>query len=177
MSADPTRLRLQFPVLSILSIALVAAIALPTKSPIPWIVYNASGSAPIGWYRIEHRPPSRGDIVVIRPSETLRSLLAAHAFLPPGIPLLKRVAGIARDRVCRSAGVVFVDGEPIAEALEQDQNGRPLPVWEGCFTLFEGQFFVVQLHPFSFDSRYFGPVSECQIIGVAHQIWASNADE
>jgi conjugative transfer signal peptidase TraF len=177
MSPDPTRLRLQLLVLSILSIALVAVIVLPTKSPIPWIVYNGSGSAPIGWYRIEYRPPSRGDVVVIRPSETLQSLLATHAFLPPGIPLLKRVAAIRGDRICRSGGVVFVNGEAVAVALERDQNGRALPVWEGCFTLFEGQFFVVQLHPYSFDSRYFGPVSECQIIGVAHQIWTWNPDD
>jgi conjugative transfer signal peptidase TraF len=176
MSADPARLRLQFLVLSILSIALVAVIVLPTKSPFPRIVYNASGSTPIGWYRIEYRSPSRGDVVIIRPSETLQLLLSTHAFLPPGIPLLKRVSGIGGDRICRSAGVVFVNGEPIAEALERDQNGRSLPVWEGCFTLFEGQFFVVQPYPYSFDSRYFGPVSECQVIGVAHPIWTWNPD-
>jgi conjugative transfer signal peptidase TraF len=173
MSVDLARHHRPFAVLACLLIVVTASL-MTTKSPIPLIVYNASGSAPIGWYRIEYRAPSRGDVVVIRPSGTLQPLLATHAFLPPGIPLLKRVAGVGGDRVCRSAGVVFVNAEPIAEALERDQNGNPLPVWEGCFTLFEGQFFVVQPHPFSFDSRYFGPVSECQIIGVAHPIWTSN---
>jgi type IV secretory pathway protease TraF len=36
---------------------------------------------------------------------------------------------------------------------------------------------VVQSHPYSFDSRYFGPVSECQIIGVAYPIWTWNRPE
>jgi len=174
MNADPARLRQELVIFAILSIALVAGIALPTKSHVPLIVYNASGSAPIGWYRIEDRPPSRGDVVLIRPSETLQSLLVKHSVLPRGIPLLKRAVAIAGDRVCRSAGGVFVNGEAVAEALERDQDGGSLPVWEGCFALFEGQFFVVQPHPFSFDSRYFGPVSECQIIGVAHAIWTWN---
>jgi conjugative transfer signal peptidase TraF len=175
MSADPAGYPRPLVVLASLLIVVTASL-MSTKSPVPLIVYNGSGSAPIGWYRIEYRAPSRGDVVLIRPSETLQTLLAIHAFLPPGIPLLKRVAGIGGDRVCSSTRVVFINGEPIVEALERDQNGRPLPVWEGCFTLFEGQFFLVQPHPFSFDSRYFGPVSECQIIGVAHPIWTSNPD-
>jgi conjugative transfer signal peptidase TraF len=177
MNVDPTRLRQQLLFLAIVSISLVAAIALPSKSRTPLVVYNASGSAPIGWYRIEYRPPSRRDAVVIRASGTLQSSLATHAVLPPGVLLLKRVVAIAGDRVCRSAGVVYVNGEAVAEALERDQTDRPLPVWEGCLTLFEGQFFVVQPYPYSFDSRSFGPVSDCQIVGVAHPIWTWNPDD
>jgi conjugative transfer signal peptidase TraF len=176
MSADPVRIRQELLIFAILSIALLGDIALPTRSHVPLIVYNASGSAPIGWYRIENRPPSRGDTVLIQPSNTLQLLFANHAVLPPGVPLLKRVIALGGDRVCRTGRVVLVDGEAIAEALDRDQNGRPLPVWEGCFTLFDGQFFVVQPHSYSLDSRYFGPVSECQIIGVAHAILTWNPD-
>ena len=53
------------------------------------------------------------------------------------------------------------------EALEHDNLGRPMPVWQGCRTLGEGEYFLLQPHPYSIDSRYFGPVFECQIIGVA----------
>jgi conjugative transfer signal peptidase TraF len=164
--------------LATLLITVLAAILLaPAQSRLPWIVYNASGSAPFGFYRVGNRVPKRGDIVAIRASKTLEHLLVTHTVLPPGIPLLKRVTALGGDRICRSAGVVFVNGEAVAEALERDRDGHPMPIWEGCFTLFDGQFFVVQPHPFSFDSRYFGPVSECQIIGIARPIWTWNADE
>jgi conjugative transfer signal peptidase TraF len=177
MTLSLLRLRQHVAMLAILLITVLAAIILPARSRFPWIIYNASGSAPLGFYRVDHRLPARGDTVAIRPSKTLESLLVTHAVLPPGMPLLKRVAAIGGDRICRSAGVVFVNGEAVAEALERDRDGHPMPIWEGCFTLFEGQFFVVQLHPYSFDSRYFGPVSECQIIGIARPIWTWNADE
>jgi conjugative transfer signal peptidase TraF len=173
---DSARFRLVL-VLAILSIALVAATALPTKTRIPRIIYNASGSAPVGFYRGENRMPLRGDTAVIQPSKTLESLLVSQAFLPPGIPLLKRVAAVAGDRVCRSGGVVFVNGVAVAEALERARNGRPLPIWEGCLTLSEGQFFLIQPHYYSLDSRYFGPVNACQIIGVAHVIWTWTRDQ
>jgi conjugative transfer signal peptidase TraF len=173
MSLDPARRHGQLAVLTILSIVVTASL-MSINSPLPRLIYNASQSAPIGWYRVEFRIPSRGDFVVIRPSQTLQSLLVAHAVLPPGIPLLKRVVAVAGDRICRFGTVVFVNGEAVAEALERDQKGHLLPVWEGCFTLFAGQFFVVQSHPFSFDSRYFGQVSKCRIVGIAHPIWTRN---
>ena len=32
----------------------------------------------------------------------------------------------------------------IVEALDRGSDGLPLPFWEGCVRLFEGQFFVIQ---------------------------------
>jgi type IV secretory pathway protease TraF len=49
---------------------------------------------------------------------------------------------VGSDEICRSDGVV--NGKVVAEALDHDPDGLPLPVWEGCLTLFERQFFVVQ---------------------------------
>ena len=113
----------------------------------------------------------------MRSSHTLETLLVTRGILPPGILLLKRVAAIGGDQVCRSRGVVFINGEPVAEALERDREGRPLPFWEGCFTLFEGQIFLIQPPPLSFDSRYFGPVNECDVVGVAQPLWTWNPAE
>ena len=93
------------------------------------------------------------------------------------MPLLKRVIGLGGDHICRSEGVIFVNGKALAETLDWDAEGRPLPAWNGCFTLFPGQFLLLQPHPYSFDSRYFGPVSECQIIGAAHPLWTWSPSE
>jgi type IV secretory pathway protease TraF len=69
-------------VLAIVSIALVATVAVPTNGGLPWLIYNASGSAQLGFYGVENRTPSRRDMVVVRPSATLRKLLANHSVLP-----------------------------------------------------------------------------------------------
>lgn len=142
-----------------------------------WLIYNASGSAPIGFYRIDYRSPKRGETVAVRPSATLQKLLSTYGLLPVGVPLLKQVAAISGDRVCRSDGVVFLNGKAVAEAFDHDDAGRSLPAWSGCVSLFTGQFFLLQPHPYSFDSRYFGPVSEAQIIGVASPLWTWNPSE
>jgi conjugative transfer signal peptidase TraF len=176
MCADLLRRCDRILVVAILLMA-AAAVVMPIREHRPWLLYNASGSAPIGFYRIDYRSPERGETAVIRPSATLEKLLSTHGLLPPGVPLLKRVIALGGDRVCRSEGVVFINGKAIAEALDRDAEDRPLPAWNGCFTLFAGQFFLLQPHPYSFDSRYFGPVSECQIIGVAHPLWTWNPSE
>ena len=126
---------------------------------------------------MENRGPERGETVVVRPSPTIENLLSTHRLLPPGVPLLKRVIALGGDRICRSEGVIFVNGETLAETLDRDAEGRLLPEWNQFFTLFPGQFFLLQPHPYSFDSRYFGPVSECQIIGVTHPLWTWNPSE
>ena len=176
MYADPIRPRTRILVVAILFLA-AAAIAIPISARHPRLLYNASGSASIGFYRIEDRSPQRGETAVVRPSPTIEYLISTHRLLPPGVPLLKRVVARGGDRICRTEGVVFVNGKALAETLDRDAEGRLLPEWNECFTLFPGQFFLLQPHPYSFDSRYFGPVSECEIIGVAHPLWTWNPSE
>ena len=176
MGADPTGRGTGICVVATLVLAL-AAVILSSRNGRPYLIYNGSGSAPIGFYRIEYRSPERGETVAIRPSATLANLVSAYGLLPAGVPLLKQVAAVGGDQVCRSGGVVFLNGKAVTEALDHDAAGRPLPAWEGCFTLFAGQFFLLQHHPYSFDSRYFGPVSEAPIIGVARPLWTWNPAE
>ena len=117
-----------------------AAVAIPMRELHPLLLYNASGSAPIGFYRIEHRTPEREETAVVLPSATLENLLSSHRLLSPGVPLLKRVIGLGGDRICRSEGVISVNGKSTAETLDRDPEGRSLPTWNGCLTLFAGQF-------------------------------------
>lgn len=145
--------------------------------PEPLVIYNASGSAPLGFYRIEQRLPKRGEMAAIRPSQALATLLQVHDVLPPGVSLLKRIAGVAGDEVCRSdqpSGAVSINGEVVAETFEADWQDRPLPRWSGCLRLREGEYFLLTSHPRSFDSRYFGAVFRCDVVGVAKAIWTWN---
>lgn len=72
--------------------------------------------------------------------------------------------------------MISINGANVEEALERDNLGRPMPVWQGCRTLGEREFFLLQPHPYSIDSRYFGPAFECQILGVATPLWTWNPD-
>ncbi len=140
----------------------------------PLIVFNASGSAPRGFYRVESRLPSRGEIAVVQPPPLIELMIVNRGFLPAGVPLLKQVAAAGGDEICRSeqpVGVVSVNGKVVAETFQTDRSGRALPAWQGCMRLIDGEYFLLQPHPLSFDSRYFGPVLRCDIVGVAHPLW------
>ncbi len=177
MLIDRTKQR-QLAVLSAMSAGIIAALVSFAPQE-PLLIYNASGSAPLGFYYIEPRPPARGDLAVFRPPPTIEVLILVHDVLPTPVPLLKQVVASAGDEVCRAKkliGTISINGKVVAEVLETDRAGRPLPSWEGCLRLVEGEYFLMQPHPHSFDSRYFGPVLRCDILGVAHPLWTWNPD-
>ena len=69
------------------------------------------------------------DRVAIEPPAAIQRLLAERGYLPAGVPLLKRVAAVPGQRVCRTGLAITVDGVPMGDALDRDRRGRPLPVW------------------------------------------------
>jgi conjugative transfer signal peptidase TraF len=171
-------LRARIAVLGVISAANIAMlVCLGVHAPL--IVYNASGSAPLGFYYAENRLPNRGEVAVVKPPPMLEALMTARGILPAKVPLVKQVTAVGGDVVCRSregAGTLAVNGRVVAEVLDHDREGRPLPSWDGCIRLINGEFFLLQPHPHSFDSRYFGPVSRCDILGVARPVWTWNPD-
>jgi type IV secretory pathway protease TraF len=166
----------QLAVLSAMSVSTIAALV-SFASQEPVVIYNASGSAPLGFYYVEPRAPARGELAVYRPPPAIELLLFAHEILPAPVPLLKQIVASAGDEICRATapiGTISINGKVTAEVQEKDRAGRPLPAWEGCFRLVDGDSFLMQPHPLSFDSRYFGPVLRCDIIGVARSLWTWN---
>ncbi|MCE2578350.1 S26 family signal peptidase [Komagataeibacter oboediens] len=137
--------------------------------PTPRWVWNETASVPVGLYRIQHTVPVRvGDIVAIRLPEREATLLATRGYLPFGVPLLKPVAALAGQNVCRNGAHVTVDGKAVGDAKPVDHRGRKLPVWQGCQHLGPGQIFVMNAAvPTSLDGRYFGILSMDTVIGRA----------
>ncbi len=139
----------------------------------PALVWNASASVPVGLYRVQ--PIAQmvlTDIVVVRPPEELARFLASNGYLPRGVPLLKRIAALSGQRVCRTGLEITVDDVPFGEALEHDRRGRPLPVWQGCQVLEPDQVFLLNPdRPDSLDGRYFGPLPLATIVGRARPLW------
>ncbi len=149
----------------VLALGLASVVSLPKK-----MIYNASASAPIGLYWLDNWPVERGDYVLVVVPERVRYLVEERGYLPPDVPLLKRVVGLNGDRICRRGDDIFVNDESVAVAQTVDALGRPMPDWHGCHIVTERSVFLLQDHPQSFDGRYFGPVDRRLIIGRATRL-------
>jgi conjugative transfer signal peptidase TraF len=159
--------------LSLLAIAGFASLAWASfVRSMPRVIYNASDSVPVGWYRIE---PARvlhvGDIVLVRLPAGPAALAARRRYLPSDVPLLKRLAARTPQKVCIHDGIVRIDGVPIATTLPVDGVGRRLVAWRSCRRLQHGELFLLSTdNPASFDSRYFGPVPVSAVVGQARPL-------
>jgi len=141
----------------------------------PLLVWNATASAPIGFYRVwsmGSRPLRIGELVLIRPDAESARFYAERGYLPFGVPLLKRVVAVAGQGVCERDGVLSIDSQHVANALPTDGRGRPLVAWSGCRRLCDGELFVLMATvPGSLDGRYFGPTPIRSVIGRATPLW------
>lgn len=155
-------------VLLAMALALLSIMAAQSEHPKRWI-YNASPSMPLGWYRLGSASQiSIGDIVLIPLPAPYLSLAAQRHYLPAGVPLLKPVAALAPQWVCRVNNRLLIDGQDVTRLQEKDTAGRALEGWRGCRQLREGEMFVISnQRSDSFDSRYFGPLRVRNILGKA----------
>jgi len=152
----------------------VAAVTLPAAPDTPALVFwNASPSVPIGLYAAH--PIDRlalGDVVVVRPAGAVAAFIVARGYVGAGVPLLKHIAALPGQRICRDGLVIRIDGAPVAEARERDTLGRRLPVWQGCRTVGDGDVFLGTARAGdSLDGRYFGAVPASWIVGRAIPLW------
>ncbi|RKQ89604.1 S26 family signal peptidase [Maricaulis maris] len=135
----------------------------------PKLIWNASASAPIGLYVIASNDDlSVGDLVVVDAPKSLAIYLDERGYLPEGVPLLKHIAALPGQRVCRDGAAVSVDDISVAQAQPSDRFGRDLPVWQGCHIVAETELFLLNpRHPDSLDGRYFGALPADAVIGRA----------
>ncbi|MGX9181902.1 S26 family signal peptidase [Mesorhizobium sp. BHbdii] len=139
-----------------------AALAKPT----PWLVWNASASAPVGLYWVGSAAPARDDLVLVRPPDYVAHLAAERGYLPRNVALVKRLAALPSEHVCAFKDAIIIGGDIVARRLKIDAKGRPLPWWNGCRALAGDEVFLLGSDNVgSFDSRYFGPVPAANIIG------------
>ncbi|WP_234730003.1 S26 family signal peptidase [Acidocella facilis] len=139
----------------------------------PVLVWNASASVPIGLYAVHPPGPLHiGQLVVAMPPEPLAAFLARRDYLPERVPLLKHVAALPGQQICRAGVTVTIDDAFAGIALTRDSRNRPLPAWDGCQTVARGEVFLMNLNvPDSLDGRYFGTLPIASIRGIATPIW------
>lgn len=154
--------------------AALCALLLPTlHRPALRLVWNVTASVPVGLYRIVPEPtPHQGELVALRPSPPLAHYMASRRYVEAGALLVKPVAAVAGQQVCRLGAIIAIDGVTVATARADDRMRRPLPVWTGCRRLRAGTVFVLApTVPASFDGRYFGPVATSNVVGRAIPLW------
>jgi signal peptidase I len=110
-------------------------------------------------------PYARGDIIVFDPP-------ASWAAETNGVPLIKRVIGLAGDRIELREGQVFVNDVKLAEPYLYAQGGDAQPTdptgSESTWLVPAGDLFVMGDHrQSSADSRTFGPIERGLVVGRA----------
>lgn len=144
-------------------------------TPGPVILLNTSASEPLGLYRRVAAPPRVGALIAFRPPD------AALGYLRTALPgrargsILKGVVAGPGMLACADARL-SVNGWSLGPIGTRDRAGRPLPRWRGCHRLAAGEFIVFSNRiPNSFDSRYYGPVRDAEILGVYAPWWTWDA--
>lgn len=154
--------------LAVIGIAATSVADMPTK-----LIWNATASAPVGFYTIE--PANRievPELVAVIPPEPLAGFMVGRGYVGHGVPMLKRVVGLPGQKVCRIGRDILIDGTAIGSALARDRLGRELPVWQGCRVIADGQLFLMNRDVRdSLDGRYFGPIPANSVIGQALPLW------
>jgi conjugative transfer signal peptidase TraF len=167
-------------VVTLLTMLAAGAVVLSTigAKPASHYVWNASASVPIGLYRL--RPAGElavTELVAVQPREPLATFLADGGYLPRGIPMLKRVLALPGQTVCRDRNAITVDKIEMGVARERDSRGRPLPIWQGCRVIAEGEVFLMNWESAdSLDGRYFGVMPTTAIVGRAEPLWTHEED-
>jgi conjugative transfer signal peptidase TraF len=158
--------------------AAVLVVSTIAVRPAPRYIWNASESVPIGVYWL--RPAGRlavSQLVAVQSPEPLATFLADRRYLPRGIPLLKRVLALPGQTVCRDHFAITVDKIERGAAREHDRSGRPLPIWQGCHIIAEGEVFLMNWRSAdSLDGRYFGALPTSAIIGAAEPLWTGEEE-
>jgi conjugative transfer signal peptidase TraF len=168
---------------SILAITFIAASLGQVAITETGIRLNVTGSMPRGLYhlRASSRTVKRGDIVAVCLPLRTASLGRERGYLGSGIcpesvePLLKRVVAVEGDIVVASPTGIRVNGRllPGSRRLQVDTRGRHLVEWSTpLYRMPSGMILLYAPSERSWDSRYWGPVKDTNVIGLADPLIA-----
>ena len=145
------------------------------------VTFNFTDSLPVGFYSASPLAGSvhSGDIVEVCAPQAIARLGLQRRYLSRGgcstgtAYLLKIAVATSGDRIALREDGVYVNGKrlPGSKTLAKDRIGRPMPhVARGAYVLEADQIWLWTPNPHSWDSRYYGPVRQANIAGIAKLI-------
>jgi len=139
----------------------------------PRLIWNATASAPIGFYAVVQASSlHRGDLVLAVPPPSVQHFAAQRDYLPIGVPLVKHIGALGGDDVCGKDHVISINGHIAVRRLTSDHLHRPLPGWTGCHALSSSELLLLNEDvATSFDGRYFGPTATAAVVGKLVPLW------
>ena len=135
------------------------------------LIWNRTQSAPIGLYWRSDGPLTLNGWAVVSARSEAARWTSAHGFTGADWPLVKRIAGLPGDEICRENETILINQSVAAEALLEASGSLSLPRWQGCHVLQDGEVFLLNEHPRSLDGRYFGIMQDSDLEGVAILLW------
>lgn len=147
---------------------------------------NLTRSMPMGLYRIAGRMPSRGATVLVCLPPSLAIFASERGYVPRGgacahgtVPIGKVVLGVPGDTVTVLPAGLLLNGVPVpnSRALSHDHRGKSLPKLRyGPRVIGSGTLWLYSPYsPWSFDSRYFGPVAARHVVAVVRPLWTARS--
>lgn len=169
-----------------LAILLAGGAAVAAAAGIGWtggLRLNLTPSEPLGLWRIVplDRDVAVGDLVFIcPPAGAISTYGLERGYFRRGLcaggaaPLIKTVAAVAGARITIGADV-GIDGAAVARSRLStvDGEGRPIAPWSGG-PVPPGELFLHSSFAGSYDSRYFGPVPQAGLLGLARPVLVFN---
>jgi conjugative transfer signal peptidase TraF len=146
---------------------------------------NLTNSVPMGLYRVSSA--QHATYVAFCLSEYAGNLSVQRGYRPSGscpdggAPFVKRVVAVSGDHVHLNQSGIAVNEVllPNTRVRSQDRAGRPLQAWpSGDYTVCAGDLWVASTYnSYSYDSRYFGPISSEEILYGLESVLTLNAPE
>lgn len=158
--------------------ALVGGIAVSLSFiKLPKIFYiNTSPSIPLGIYKSVDTTLKPSTIILFHPPESVKNL--DRHWLRNNQIIMKPIVATEGDFCCISENNVEINGNFYGEIQKFDSEKLPLPSLNFCRSLKPHEIWVGSNHiENSFDSRYFGPIFEKEIIATVTPLIIFDGDK
>jgi conjugative transfer signal peptidase TraF len=151
------------------------AIALVAQALGPVATWNHTPSLATGLYVRSATAPTVGAIVAFPAPPAALDYAQRRGWGGAPVLFLKPLAAGPGDHVCVTDDHLEINRRNIAPVHMVSSDGTPLPRWNGCREMADGEWFAYAPRtPNSMDSRYYGPVMETDIVGVFRPVWTGS---